>query len=133
MLLHATFLIALNLFSVNAVFILSHVLSIHMGTIVQAISAILFNVAGYYLIFRLMASLGIKVMKIDDFSMLAIILLTSLALLPAIYYPLHYTIQGYWNSFDFFVEFWPYQLIVNGLCVVMNFFILIKSSQKSDR
>lgn len=64
-----------------------------------------------------------EIMEIDDFFMLATILMISLALLPAIFYPLHYLTQGYWSSFDNLLATWPFQIVVNGLCLIMNYFI----------
>lgn len=124
MLLHAAFLVVLNLFSHNFFVIASHIVSLHSGPIIQSVLTMLSNVAIYAGVFHLMSVIDKEMMNIADFSMLAILLLTSMALLPVFYYPLHYSISGSWNNFNFFLEFWPYQLIVNGLCLVMNFFLL---------
>lgn len=128
MLLHAAFLVVLNLFSQNFYVIASHIVSIHSGPIIQSVLTMLINVAIYAGVFHLMSVIDKEIMTIADFSMLAIIWLSSMALLPVFYYPLHYSISGSWNNFDFFLEFWPYQLIVNGLCLVMNFFIIKRIS-----
>lgn len=128
-LLHGLFLISANLFSVMAAFAIVQVSGIDVDKIVQSSIALIVNVGIYLAVFKLMDGVQKDVMRIDNFSMFAIILLISLALLPSIFYPMHYLTRGVWSSFDNLLVTWPFQLIVNGLCLVINYFIF--SKQKS--
>ncbi len=123
-LLHSFFLISANLFSVMVAFVVVQVAVIDEEKIIQSSLALVINIGVYWLVYKIMHGIQEDVMKIDDFSMFAIILLISLALLPTIFYPMHYLTQGYWSSFDNLLTTWPFQLIVNGLCLVLNFFII---------
>ena len=123
-LLHGFFLISANLFSIMAAFAIIQVVSAGPDKFFQASIALIINVGVYLVVYMLMSGIQKEIMKIDNFSMLGVILLISLALLPAIFYPLHYLTQGYWSSFDNLLATWPFQLIVNGLCLVLNFYIL---------
>lgn len=93
---------------------------------VQSAMSLGINLLIYLAIYRLMKAMQSEVMQIDDFSMMTIILISSFALLPAVFYPLHYLIKNEWGSFDNMLKVWPFQLIVNGLCLVINYFILSK-------
>jgi hypothetical protein len=123
-LLHGFFLISANLFSIMAAFVIVQVASAGPDKILQASIALIINVGVYVTVFKLMRGTQQEIMKIDNFSMFAVILLISLALLPAVFYPIHYLTQGYWSSFDNLLATWPFQLIVNGLCLVLNLYIL---------
>jgi hypothetical protein len=123
-LLHAFFLISVNIFSVTAAVLVMYLMKIDGGEMTQSGIALLINLMIYLLIYKLMNGIGAMIMQIDDFSMLAIILLSSLALFPAVFYPLHFLIKGAWSSFDDILNVWPFQFIVNGLCLVGNYFIL---------
>jgi hypothetical protein len=123
-LLHAFFLISVNLFSVAAAVLAIYLMKTDAGEMAQSGIALLINLMIYLLIYWLMRGIGAMIMQIDDFSMLAIILLSSLALFPAVFYPLHFLIKGAWSSFDDILSVWPFQFIVNGLCLVGNYFIL---------
>ncbi len=123
-LLHSFFLISANLFSVMVAFVVVQVAVIDEEKIIQSSLALVINIGVYCLVYKIMHGIQEDVMKIDDYSMFAIILLVSLALLPTIFYPMHYLTQGYWSSFDNLLTTWPFQLIVNGLCLVLNFFII---------
>ena len=125
-LLHAFFLISLNLFSSILALLIVQVFGVNSSTLLQSGIAIFLNFIVYLLIFGLMKGIDAKIMRIDDFQMLAIILISSMALLPVIYLPMNYLIKGYWVGIDQLFEIWPYQLVVNGLCVIMNFFVLSK-------
>lgn len=125
--LHSFFLISLNLFSVMAAVLFLHFVGEKSDEFWQTIAASLINLGLYVIIFKLMYGIQKEVMKIDDFSMLSIILISSLALFPAVFYPLHFLTKGYWNTFDNILEFWPFQLIVNALCLVLNHYFLSKS------
>ena len=127
-LLHGFFLISANLFSIITAFAIIQFVSTDTDKIIQSFIALIINVGIYIFVFRLMNGIQEEIMKIDDFSMFAIILLVSLALLPAIFYPMHYLTQGYWSSFDNLLATWPYQIVVNGLCLVINFFIMKRKS-----
>lgn len=127
-LLHGFFLISVNLFSMIAAFAIIQFVSTDTDKIIQSFIALIINVGIYIFVFRLMNGIQEEIMKIDDFSMFAIILLVSLALLPAIFYPMHYLTQGNWSSFDNLLATWPYQVVVNGLCLVINFFIMKRKS-----
>lgn len=103
-----------------------YLMKIDAGEMAQSGIALLINLMIYLLIYWLMRGIGAMIMQIDDFSMLAIILLSSLALFPAVFYPLHFLIKGAWSSFDDILSVWPFQFIVNGLCLVLNYFVLSK-------
>ena len=128
-LLHGFFLVSANLFSIMTAFVIIQFFSSGPDKILQSSIALIINLGVYLVVFKLMNGIQKEIMKIDDFSMFAIILLISLALLPSVFYPLHFLMQGYWSSVDNLLATWPYQLIVNGLCMVLNYFIF--SRQKS--
>ena len=121
--LHGFFLISSNLFSVMAAFVIVLITEISED-LIQSTLALLINLGLYLLVYKLLNGIQEGIMKIDNFSMFAIIFLVSLALLPAVFYPMQYLIQGYWSSFDNLLAIWPFQIFVNGLCLVMNYFFL---------
>ena len=122
-LLHGFFLVSANLFSIMVAFVIIQFFSSGPDKILQSSIALVINLGVYLVVFKLMNGIQREIMKIDDFSMFAIILLISLALLPSVFYPLHFLMQGNWSSVDNLLATWPYQLIVNGLCLVLNYFI----------
>jgi len=122
-LLHGFFLVSTNLFSVMAAFVAVKILSIPPDRLVQSAIALVINVIIYIVVFKVMAGIQKELMSLDNFSMMITVLLISLALLPAVFYPLHYLTQDYWSSFENLLATWPYQLIVNGICLVLNYFI----------
>jgi hypothetical protein len=126
-LLHGFFLISVNLFSVMAAVVLMRAFSIPSNGILQSGIVLAVDLGIYILIYKVMNAVQKEVMRIDDISMLVVILLTSLALFPAVFYPIHYVTKGYWNSFENILAIWPFQLMVNGICLVMNYFIITKS------
>jgi len=128
-LLHGFFLISTNLFSIIAAFAIVQLASIDPDKLLQSSIALIINIGVYLLVFKMMHSVQEEIMKIDNFSMFAIILLISLALLPSVFYPLHFLTQGYWSSFDNLPATWPFQLIVNGLCLVLNYYIFSGSKK----
>ena len=89
--------------------------------------ALFVDVSIYYLVFRLMFGIQKEVMQIDDFTMLVIILICSLALFPIVFYPLNYLTQTEWSSFDEILKFWPFHLLATGICLLLNYFIITKS------
>ena len=121
--LHGFFLISSNLFSVMAAFVIVQITEVQED-LVQSTLALVINLGVYLLVYKLMNAVQVGIMKIDDFSMFAIIFLVSLALLPAVFYTMQYLIQGHWSSFDNLLAIWPFQIFVNGLCLVMNYFLL---------
>ena len=123
MLLHGFFLVSSNLLSVMAAFVAVKVFSIPTDRIVQGAIALFINVIIYVVVFKIMNGIQKELMSLDNFSLMITVLLISLALLPAVFYPLHYLTQGYWSSFDNLLATWPYQLLVNGICLVLNYFI----------
>lgn len=122
-LLHGFFLVSTNLFSVMATFVAVKMLSLPTERIIQSSIALVINVIIYIVVFRIMAGIQKGIMGLDNFSMMITVLLISLALLPAVFYPLHYLTQGYWSSFNNLMATWPFQLLVNGICLVLNYFI----------
>ena len=128
--LHGFFLISLNLFALISAVIIMIFVGIQQGELFQSGIALIVDLGLYYLIFRLMEGIQKTVMQIDDLTMLAIILMASLALFPTIFYPLQYIMKGEWVNFNKILEIWPFQFIVNGLCLVANFFF---SNSKSQR
>lgn len=125
-LLHAFFLIAANLFSVMTAFTIVQIFVADADKILQSFIALVVNIGVYMAVYKLMKGIQPDIMKIKNFSMFAIILLISLALLPSIFYPMHYLIQGKWSSFENLLVTWPFQLIVNGMCLVINYYIIGK-------
>ena len=91
--------------------------------LLQSTVALGVNVGVYALVFWLMNGIQKDVMRIRDFSMLAIILISSLALFPAIFYPIHFMVKGHWSSFENIQVIWSFQVFVNGICLVANYFI----------
>lgn len=122
-LLHGFFLVSVNLFSIMVAFTFVQVTSLDTDRLIQGSVALVINTIIYFAVYKLMFNVQKEIMEIDDFFMLATILMISLALLPAIFYPLHYLTQGYWSSFDNLLATWPFQIVVNGLCLIMNYFI----------
>ena len=127
-LLHAFFLIAANLFSVMTAFAMVQIFVADADKFLQSSIALIVNVGVYMAVYMLMNRIQSDIMKIENFSMFAIILLISLALLPSIFYPMYYLIQGKWSSFDNLLVTWPFQLVVNGICLVINYYIIGKRS-----
>ena len=123
-LLHAFFLIAVNLFSIVGAFVLIQLSGYESHRITQSVVALVINLLIYLAVYRVMANIQKELMDIDNLSMFIVILLISLALLPSVFYPMHYLTQGRWSSFDNILATWPYQLVVNGLCLTLNYFIL---------
>lgn len=123
-LLHGFFLVSANLFSIMLAFVIIQSFLEEPDKIIQSSIALIINLLVYLVVFKLMNGVQKELMRIDNYSMFAIILLISLALLPSVFYPLHFLTQGYWSSVDNLLAMWPYQIIVNGLCLVLNFYIL---------
>ena len=103
-----------------------HFMKIDANEMIQSGIALIVNLLIYFLIYKLINGIQAEVMKIDDLSMMVIILLTSMALFPAVFFPLHYLTKNEWSTFDNILRIWPFQLIVNGLCLVMNYFVISK-------
>ena len=125
--LHGFFLVSLNLFSVMMAIIIMQISAIGHEKIIQSSIALVINVGVYLLVYKLMNGIQYEIMGIDNFSMLITILLTSLALLPILYYPVDFLMSGSWSSTHKLMTTWPYQLIANGLSLISNFFIFSKS------
>ncbi len=130
MLLHGFFLISLNLFSVMAAVVILHFAKANSGELLQSVVALVVNFGVYSLVFRIMHGIQKDVMHIRDFSMLAIILISSLALFPAVFYPIHFMVKGHWSSFDNIMAIWSFQVFVNGICLVANYFIFGRIKRK---
>ncbi len=111
----------------SAVFIM-HLQGSRENDWLQSGVALIINLGLYLIIYKVMSGIQKDVMKIDDFSMFAIILVTSLALFPAVFYPMHYLTNGNWSTFDNIMKIWPFQLVVNGLCTTLNYFFLSRSN-----
>ncbi len=128
-LLHGFFLVSANLFSIMTAFVIIQFFSSGPDKILQSTIALIINLGVYLVVFKLMNGIQKEIMKIDDFSMFAIILLISLALLPSVCYPLQFQRKGTRRSADNSHATWPDQLMENRLCLVLNYFIF--SRQKS--
>jgi len=124
--LHGFFLISTNLFSLIAAIAFIQLTSAEFNKISQAAIALIINLAIYLLVYKLMHGIQKEIMEIDDYSMFIIILLISMALLPAVFYPLQYMSSGNWSSFDNIINTWIFQVVVNGLCLTINHFVLDK-------
>ena len=125
-LLHSLFLISLNLFSTILALLVSHLFAVEFDHFWQSFLTYIINLSLYIIIYRIMKSIQEEVMKIDDRSMLVIILLASLAFMPFVYFPLNFMIKGYWVELQQIYAIWPYQFAVNAVCLIMNFFVLTK-------
>lgn len=123
-LLHGFFLIAANLFSIMTAFAIIQIAGLDGDKLIQGSIALLVNVIIYFLVFKLMAGIQKEIMQIDTISMLMVILMVSLALLPIVFYPMHFLTSGTWSSIDNLMTIWPFQFIVNALCLVLNYFVL---------
>ena len=128
-LLHGFFLVSANLFSVAIAFVLVQISSLPADRIIQGSVALLVNLIVYILVYKIMNGVQKSIMQIDDFSMVSTVFLVSLALLPAVFYPLHFITQGDWSSFENLLVIWPFQMIVNGLCLILNYFIISKKKK----
>ncbi len=129
-LLHGFFMVSVNLFSVMVAFAIAVIFSLGNGEIVHATLALVLNLVVYLTVYSLMRSVESGIMRIDSWSMLMAILMISLAMLPAVYYPIYYFTHGGWSSFDNLITTWPFQIIVNSICLVLNFFIVGKKPAK---
>ena len=127
--LHAVFLIALNLFSLISGVIITVFLSSFQNELTQSGIALIFNVVFYYLIFKFMMGIEKEMMHIDNLSMIVVLLISSLVLFPVIFIPLQYMISGNWQSLEIAMNIWPFLLITNGLCLVINYFSSNSNSQ----
>lgn len=119
-------MVSVNLFSIMVAFAIVIVFSLSDNKIVQATLALILNLIVYLAIYNLMCRVESTIMKVDNWSMLMSILMVSLAMLPVVYYPVYYFTHGGWSSFDNLMTTWPFQVIVNSLCLVLNFFIVGK-------
>ncbi len=126
--LHAVFLIALNLFSLISGVITTIFLSNFQNDLAQSGIALIFNIAFYLLIFKFMTGIQKEVMHIDNLSMLVIMLISSLVLFPVVFIPLQYMISGNWQSLEIVWKISPFLLITNGLCLLINFYFLTDRS-----
>ncbi len=125
--MHGFFLVALNLFSIVFSIIVFRSVSFTEGGLVHGASLVMINLVIYLLVLWLMRGLHSDIMDVDDFSMLAGILVISLALLPVFYHPLYYLIKGYWSSLDNLIMVWSFQIVVNGLSLLLNRYWLNKT------
>jgi hypothetical protein len=124
-LLHAFFIISLNIFSMAGGMVIIHLLEADAGNYVQPAIVVVLNLLIYWAVFRFMHGIEPKIMHLPDFSTMGIILLTSLALLPIIFYPLYFfLVKNQWSPLNNLLSIWPYMLILNALCILMNRFLL---------
>ncbi len=123
-LLHGFFLVSTNLFSIIAAVVIVELAAIESNKLIQSSIALIINIILYLIVFKLMNGIQKDIMKIDNFSMFAIILIISMALLPSVFYPMHFLTHGAWGNIDNLIATWPYQLIVNGFCLILNYFII---------
>lgn len=120
--LHAFFLIALNLFSLIAGVIITLLIGGFKHEVFQSGSAFVFNAIMYFLVFKFMAGIQKEVMHIDNFFMVIIMLISSVVLFPLVFIPLQYMISGNWQSVGAATNVWPFLLVTNGLCLSVNYF-----------
>lgn len=125
-LLHGIFLVSLNLFSVMLALVFSKTGFLGMEQVFHSVAALIVNIAIYVLVYRIMRGFSTEIMLIENLSAFMVILGISLALLPVIFFPMHYMTHGSAGSFNQLMKVWPYQLIVNGLCLFLNYFIFSK-------
>lgn len=124
--LHGFFLISGNLFSLIVAVAILQIASTNSTLVAQFIIALIINLGIYLLVYKLMKGIQKEIMEINDYFMFLTTLLISLALLPVVLNPLHYMSSGKWSTFDVFLATWPFQFVVNGLCLIFNYFILQK-------
>lgn len=106
-----------------AAVVILHFAKANGSQMLQSAVALVVNVGVYSLVFWLMYGIQKDLMQIRDFSMLTIILISSLALFPLVFYPIHFMVKGHWSSFDNILSIWSFQVLVNGICLVANYFI----------
>ncbi len=126
-LMHGFFLVVLNLFSIVFSIIVFRSVSFTEGGILHGVTLVTINLVIYLLVLLLMKGMKTDVMDVDDFSMLAGILMISLALLPVFYHPMFYLVKGYWSSFGNLTLVWSFQIVANGLSLVFNRYWLNKT------
>jgi len=124
--LNGLFLISLNLFSLMLITVIMVIARIDAGELVRMSSAFLLNLGIYTLVFYLMNNVQEDIMALVDMRMLSIILISSIALLPAVFLPLNYLLKGEWTRINTLFELWPFQIFVNGLCLLTNRYLLSK-------
>ena len=122
--LHSFFVVATNLFSIGIAFAATQFTSLSSGRIGQAVMALVINLVIYVLVFKIMRVVQKELIEINEVAKLSTVFLVSLALLPAIFYPMYFLTQGYWSSFENVQAIWPYQMVANGLCLLTNYFIV---------
>ena len=125
-LLHGFFLVSVNLFSLAVAFAVVQITSLPPNKLLHSGIALSVNLIIYYVVYQVMKQVQKELIVIEDFAMFATIFLISLALMPAVFYPLHYATSGNWSTFDNLLAIWPFQMLVNGLCLIFNFYILSK-------
>lgn len=116
-----------------AAVVITHFTSDNGTELLQSAVAMLVNFTIYTLVYWMMRGIEKEIIHINDFSMLAIILISSLALFPVVFYPIHFMIKGYWSSFENILAIWPFQLFVNGLCLVANYFIFGRNIRQINK
>lgn len=124
-LLHGMFLTVLDLCAVVFSAVLLMIIGINAsGIVYQMVVAIAVGLLLYFAIYYFIRSGGYDIMQLEDLKMLVVVLVISMALLPAIYYPLHYVTHGYWSSFHSMLVNWPFQFMVNSICLAGNFYFI---------
>ena len=127
--LHAVFLIALNLFSLISGVIITVFISSFQNEMAQSGIALICNVIFYFLIFKFMMGIEKEVMHIDNLLMLVVMLVSSIVLFPVVFIPLQYMISGAWQSLEIAMNIWPFLLIANGLCLFLNYYFSNSNSK----
>jgi hypothetical protein len=125
-LLHGFFLVAVSLFSLAIALAMLQITSLPPNKLIQSGIALSVNLAIYVLVFALIKQIQRELIEVRDFAMLSTIFVISLALLPVVFNPLNYAARGNWSTFDSLLAIWPYQMLANGLCLALNFFIFTK-------
>lgn len=123
-LLHGFFMISVNLFSAMAAVLFLHLVHLSSTRWMEASIALVINVVVYFGVYKLMKNIEPRILRLDDVLMLLMVLVMSLALLPTVYYPMYYLMHGGWSSLDNLWSIWPYQVMANGICLILNFYVL---------
>lgn len=126
-LLHGFFIVAANLFSIAIAFALIQIASLSAGKLMQSLIALSINIVIYIGVFKIMRAVQRELIEINDIAKMTTVYLISLAMLPAAFYPMYFLTQGHWSTFENVLAVWPFQIVANGICLLLNYSIVKKS------
>ncbi len=124
-LLHGMFLTVLDLCAIVFSVVLFLMAGINTSNVVyQTGLAVAVSLLLYFVIYYFIRTSGYDIMNLEDLKMTIVVLVISIALLPAIYYPMHYITHGYWSTLHNMLANWPFQLVVNSTCLAGNLYFV---------